>query len=131
VAAVGQLPAQDVQGTQLQGLLDPHPALHEELDQRPIPEGTQLGADRLVTGGLAGQALLGRPRRFKPDTPVQCFGPRTSSFNHHVVERRWVRLGVERRDVYGRLLAYVHLRRRFVQRESGSARPRSLADDPA
>jgi micrococcal nuclease len=56
------------------------------------------------------------PETVKPDTPVQCFGPRASSFNHHLVERRWVRLvfGVERRDVYGRLLAYVHLGHRFV-----------------
>jgi micrococcal nuclease len=56
------------------------------------------------------------PETVKPDTPVQCFGPRASSFNHHLVEHRWVRLdfGVERRDVYGRLLAYVHLGRRFV-----------------
>jgi micrococcal nuclease len=56
------------------------------------------------------------PETVKPDTPVQCFGPRASSFNHHLVESHWVRLvfGVERRDVYGRLLAYVHLGRRFV-----------------
>ena len=56
------------------------------------------------------------PETVKPDTPVQCFGPRASSFNHHLVEHRWVRLvfGVERRDVYDRLLAYVHLGRRFV-----------------
>jgi micrococcal nuclease len=56
------------------------------------------------------------PETVKPDTPVQCFGPRASSFNHQLVERRQVRLvfGAERRDVYGRLLAYVHLGRRFV-----------------
>jgi micrococcal nuclease len=56
------------------------------------------------------------PETVKPDTPVQCFGPRASSFNHHLVEGQWVRLvfGVERRDIYGRLLAYVHLGRRFV-----------------
>ncbi len=56
------------------------------------------------------------PETVKPDTPVQCFGPRASSFNHHLVEHRWVRLvfGVERRDIYGRLLAYVHLGHRFV-----------------
>jgi micrococcal nuclease len=56
------------------------------------------------------------PETVKPDTPVQCFGPRASSFNHHLVERRWVRLvfGVEQRDVYGRLLAYVYLGHRFV-----------------
>ena len=56
------------------------------------------------------------PETVKPDTPVQCFGPRASAFNHQLVERRRVRLdfGVERRDVYGRLLAYVHLGDRFV-----------------
>ena len=56
------------------------------------------------------------PETVKPDTPVQCFGPRASSFNHRLVEGRRVRLvfGVERRDVYGRLLAYVYLGRRFV-----------------
>ena len=56
------------------------------------------------------------PETVKPDTPVQCFGPQASAFNHRLVERRRVRLvfGVERRDVYGRLLAYVYLRRQFV-----------------
>jgi micrococcal nuclease len=56
------------------------------------------------------------PETVKPDTPVQCFGPPASAFNHHLVERRRVHLdfGVERRDVYGRLLAYVHLGDRFV-----------------
>lgn len=56
------------------------------------------------------------PETVKPDTPVQCFGPPASAFNHRLVEGRRVRLvfGVERRDVYGRLLAYVYLGRRFV-----------------
>src|SRR3982751_4286113 len=56
------------------------------------------------------------PQTVKPDTAGQCFGPRASNFNHHLVERRWVRLvfGVERRDIYGRLLAYVYLNHRFV-----------------
>ncbi len=56
------------------------------------------------------------PETVKPDTPVQCFGPQASAFNHRLVEQRQVRLvfGVERRDVYGRLLAYVYLGRRFV-----------------
>jgi endonuclease YncB( thermonuclease family) len=59
------------------------------------------------------------PETVKPDTPVQCFGPRASAFNHGLVERKRVRLdfGVERRDVYGRLLAYVHLGDRFVNAE--------------
>jgi micrococcal nuclease len=56
------------------------------------------------------------PETVKPDTPVQCFGPRASSFNHRLVEHQRIRLvfGVERRDVYGRLLAYVYLGHRFV-----------------
>jgi micrococcal nuclease len=56
------------------------------------------------------------PETVKPGTPVQCFGPDASAFNHRLVERRRVRLvfGVERRDTYGRLLAYVHLGDRFV-----------------
>ena len=59
------------------------------------------------------------PETVKPDTPVQCFGPQASAFNHHLVEGRRVRLvfGVERRDVYGRLLAYVYLGDRFVNAE--------------
>jgi micrococcal nuclease len=49
------------------------------------------------------------PETVKPDTPVQCFGPRASAFEHRTVEGHRVRLltGVEPRDVYGRLLAYV------------------------
>ncbi|HEX5375256.1 MAG TPA: thermonuclease family protein [Solirubrobacterales bacterium] len=56
------------------------------------------------------------PETVKPGTPVQCFGPRASAFNHRLVEGRRVRLvfGAERRDTYGRLLAYVYLGDRFV-----------------
>jgi micrococcal nuclease len=56
------------------------------------------------------------PETVKPGTPVQCFGPQSSRFNHALLERRRVRLvfDAERRDVYGRLLAYVHLDGRFV-----------------
>jgi micrococcal nuclease len=59
------------------------------------------------------------PETVKPDMPVQCFGPQASAFNHRLVEGRRVRLvfGEERRDVYGRLLAYVYLDGRFVNAE--------------
>lgn len=71
------------------------------------------------------------PETVKPDTPVQCFGPRASAFNHRLVEGHRVRLvfGVERRDVYGRLLAYVHLGDRFVNAilaRRGLARPLTI-----
>jgi micrococcal nuclease len=51
------------------------------------------------------------PETVKPGAPVQCFGPRASSFTHRLLEGRTVRLvfGEERRDVYGRLLAYAYL----------------------
>ncbi|MGB7587405.1 MAG: thermonuclease family protein [Solirubrobacterales bacterium] len=56
------------------------------------------------------------PETVKPDTPVQCFGPQASHFTKSLLEGRQVRLvfGVERRDIYGRLLAYVYLGRSFV-----------------
>lgn len=52
------------------------------------------------------------PETVKPDTPVQCFGPRASAFEHAKVEGHRIRLltGVEPRDYYGRLLAYVWVR---------------------
>jgi micrococcal nuclease len=71
-----------------------------------------------ISGRLEDVRYIGvdTPETVKPDTPVQCFGPRASTFNHSLVEGRRVRLvfGVERRDVYGRLLAYVYLGDRFV-----------------
>jgi micrococcal nuclease len=72
-----------------------------------------------IAGGRENVRLIGldTPETVKPGTPVQCFGPRASAFTHRLLEGRTVRLafGVERRDVYGRLLAYVRLgRRRFV-----------------
>lgn len=59
------------------------------------------------------------PETVKPGTPVQCFGHRASDFDRRLVERRQVRLvfGAERRDVYGRLLAYVYIGHRFVNAE--------------
>jgi micrococcal nuclease len=51
------------------------------------------------------------PETVKPGEPVQCFGPQASAFTHSRLEGRRVRLvfGAERRDVYGRLLAYLYL----------------------
>ncbi|MEX2105732.1 MAG: thermonuclease family protein [Solirubrobacterales bacterium] len=69
-------------------------------------------------GGEEDVRLIGvdTPETVEPGAPVQCFGPRASGFSHRLLERRRVRLvfGVERRDIYGRLLAYVYLGDRFV-----------------
>lgn len=71
------------------------------------------------------------PETVKPDTPVQCFGERASHFTKRLLEGRRVRLvfGVERHDVYGRLLAYAHLGHRFVEAilaRRGLARPLTI-----
>jgi micrococcal nuclease len=52
------------------------------------------------------------PETVKPGEPVQCYGKRASAFNRRLAEGRHVQLrfGRERRDRYGRLLAYVYLR---------------------
>jgi micrococcal nuclease len=51
------------------------------------------------------------PETVKPDTPVQCGGPEAHEVNEQLVGGRTVTLhfDAERRDVYGRLLAYVYL----------------------
>jgi micrococcal nuclease len=56
------------------------------------------------------------PETVAPGEPVECFGERASAFTHRVLDGRTARLrfGVERRDVYGRLLAYAHRDRLFV-----------------
>lgn len=50
------------------------------------------------------------PETHKPGTPVQCYGRAASAYNARLVEGRRVRLvlDAERRDRYGRLLAYVY-----------------------
>jgi micrococcal nuclease len=50
------------------------------------------------------------PETVKPGTPVQCFGKAASALNARLVRARTVRLvfDAERRDRYGRLLAYVY-----------------------
>ena len=59
------------------------------------------------------------PETVKPDSPVECFGPQASERNHELVEHRTVTLEFdrERRDVYGRLLAYVFVGDQFVNAE--------------
>ena len=59
------------------------------------------------------------PETVEPGTPVQCFGHRASDFNRRLVTHRRLRLvfDVERRDAYGRLLAYAYIGHRFVNAE--------------
>jgi micrococcal nuclease len=87
-----------------------------------------------IDGQLENVRYIGvdTPETVKPGTPVQCFGHRASDFDRHLVEHRRVRLvfGVERRDIYGRLLAYVYIDHRFVNAElvrQGLARTLAIA----
>jgi micrococcal nuclease len=51
------------------------------------------------------------PETVKPGTPVQCGGRKAHAVNERLVDGRTVtlRFDEERRDVYGRLLAYVYV----------------------
>ena len=94
------------------------------------PDAGPASATALVTRVVDGDTIEARigseiedvrligvdtPETVKPGEPVQCFGPQASGFTHSQLEGERVRLvfGVERRDVYGRLLAYTYLRGRF------------------
>ena len=71
-----------------------------------------------ISGGEDEVRYIGidTPETVKPGTPVQCFGPQASTENHKLVDGERVRLVFdrERRDVYGRLLAYVYTADGFV-----------------
>jgi len=71
-----------------------------------------------IDGEVEDVRLIGidTPESVQPGAPIECFGPQASDFTQRLLEGRTVRLvfGVERRDHYGRLLAYVHLGDRFV-----------------
>jgi micrococcal nuclease len=59
------------------------------------------------------------PESVVPDQPVECFGERAGRFNARLVDGEEVRLvfDAERRDQYGRLLAYVYLGDELVNAE--------------
>lgn len=91
-------------------------------DGGPGPRGAVVRVLRAVDGDTLEVQLGDRhedvrligvdtPETVKPGTPVQCFGPQASRFQHHRSDGRRLRLvfGAERRDVYGRLLAYAYI----------------------
>lgn len=93
-----------------------------ERDPDAGPASAMATVTRVVDGDTV-EARIGRaledvrligvdtPETVKPGEPVRCFGPQASAFTHNRLEGERVRLlfGVERRDVYGRLLAYAYL----------------------
>jgi micrococcal nuclease len=68
---------------------------------------------RAPAGGEDTVRLLGidTPETVDPDEPVGCFGPEASAYAKHLLAGRVVVLVYdrERRDMYGRLLAYAYL----------------------
>jgi len=71
------------------------------------------------------------PESVAPDEPVQCYAHRAAEFNRSLVLGRSVQLrfDAERRDVYGRLLAYVYRGRRLINAillRRGLARPLTI-----
>jgi micrococcal nuclease len=96
-------------------------------DPASLPSHLRVHVIRAVDGDTALVRVDGRaqyvryigvdtPETVKPDTPVECFGPQASAFDHRLVDGRTVRLVFdrERQDAYGRLLAYVYAGDRFV-----------------
>jgi micrococcal nuclease len=92
-------------------------------DRRPTTgEALEGRVVRVVDGDTVRVAVGGRvervryigidtPESVKPDTPVQCYAERASAANAGLVRDRRVRLvtDAERRDRFGRLLAYVYV----------------------
>lgn len=93
-----------------------------EVDPEAGPASAPAVVTRVVDGDTIEARIGGKvedvrligvdtPETVKPGEPVQCFGPQASHFAKRRLVGREVRLvfGVERRDVYGRLLAYLYL----------------------
>jgi micrococcal nuclease len=95
---------------------------------------------RLSGGGEEHVRYIGidTPEDVKPGTPVQCYSLRAAARNRDLVEGKQVvlRYDRERRDRYGRLLAYVYLDhpRMFVNARlvaEGYAKPYPFAPNTA
>lgn len=75
----------------------------------------------LIDGEVEDVRYIGidTPESVTPGEPVECFGKAASRANEHLVAGETVRLvfDAERRDHYGRLLAYVHVGETFVNGE--------------
>lgn len=97
----------------------------------PTTERVSAQVIRVVDGDTAEMELDGgsdegvrfigvdTPESVAPGQPVECFGKKASRFTARLIdgERVELRFGDEQRDRYGRLLAYVYLRDRFVNAE--------------
>jgi micrococcal nuclease len=111
----------------------------------PIAAGTVVrvvDGDTVIVRGPGGSTedvrLIGidTPETVDPRRPVGCFGPEASAYAKHLLTGRRVLLRYDRElhDRYGRLLAYIYLRGRFVNAsliELGYARTLSIPPNTA
>jgi micrococcal nuclease len=101
------------------------------LDGSGSPSTVTVNVDRVVDGDTAKVWLNGHqeyvryigidtPESVKPDYPVECYGEEAKQFNRQLLDRSSrVKLVFdrERRDQYGRLLAYVYSGGTLLQAE--------------
>lgn len=89
--------------------------------QRTYLVARVVDGDTLLLEGRERVRLLGvdTPESVAPDRPVEPLGPEASQFTKRLVEGRHVRLGFdkERKDRYGRTLAYVYVGDRLLNEE--------------
>lgn len=119
----------------LVGLFMVYRAGNEEEAGRDAGTGQTAGSvtvevDRVVDGDTAkvfyeGESEYVRyigidtPESVQPDTPVECFGEESKSFNASRIEGQEMKLvfDEEKRDRYGRLLAYVYVNGNMINAE--------------
>jgi micrococcal nuclease len=102
----------------------------EDESEDPVPDTATVPVTDVVDGDTIEVAYGGEtedvryigvdtPESVKPETPVQCYALAASHFNERLVDGERVRLafGAERRDDFGRLLAYVYVDQTFVNAE--------------
>lgn len=72
-----------------------------------------VDGDTVILAGLGRTRLIGvdSPETVRPNYPLERFGPQASDFAHRILSGKTVRLEFdrERRDNYGRSLAYLYL----------------------
>ncbi|HTU16319.1 MAG TPA: thermonuclease family protein [Solirubrobacterales bacterium] len=99
-------------------------------DHGPGGGSTTVKVDRVVDGDTAkvfydGDSEYVRyigidtPESVQPNAPVECFGEESKDFNAGLIEGRRMKLvfDEEKRDHYGRLLAYVYVDGKLLQAE--------------
>lgn len=99
-------------------------------DQEPAGGTAMVKVDRVVDGDTAkvfygGESVYVRyigidtPESVKPDSPVECFGEESKTLNADLIEGQQMKLVFDRekRDHYGRLLAYVYVNGKMINAE--------------